>query len=610
MSQAKKSGFSDKQIADRVGAGATEADVRKARKGMGVLPFVKQIDTMAGEQPAMTNYLYMTYNADEHDVTFKPNDGVMVLGSGCYRIGSSVEFDWCSVSAIRTLKSLGKKTIVVNYNPETVSTDYDECDRLYFEELSLERVLDIHDIEKPESTFISVGGQIPNNLALPLLQNGVKIAGTSPEDIDRAEDRDKFSRMCDEEGIDQPRWSRLTSEEAAFDFADEVGYPVLVRPSYVLSGAAMNVAWTPGQLGSHLKVAGDVSEEHPVVISQFIERGREIDLDAVAKDGEIVCHAISEHIESAGVHSGDATLVLPPYSLDEQTMELCRVTAKKVAKALHVTGPMNMQLIAKNGTVKIIEANIRASRSFPFSSKTVGGDFAEASTYVMIGKDAPAWCKEKDLGLEGKGSYPKTYYGVKAPMFSFKRLAGADPTLGVEMASTGEVATYATNPDSALLTSLLSTLQFKLPTKKKVLISIQEKLREDFGPSFKQLSDMGYEIFATEETAAHIERLNIKCTRVRWPHEKETSALKGPVVDDLIRNKEIDFALMFSNQSSRRTEINYNIRRLSIDFGIPLFTDIHVAIALTKALKNLTDGKIKLETRPLVEFYADERKNK
>jgi len=373
----------------------------------------------------------------------------------------------------------------------------------------------------------------------------------------------------------------------------------------------MNVAWTPGQLGLHLKVAGDVSEEHPVVISQFIERGREIDLDAVAKNGDIVCHAISEHIESAGVHSGDATLVLPPYSLDEQTLELCRETAKKVAKALNVTGPMNMQLIAKNGTVKIIEANIRASRSFPFSSKTVGGDFAEAATAVMVGKEPPAWCKDKDLGLTGKGAYPKTYYGVKAPMFSFKRLAGADPTLGVEMASTGETATFATTVDSALLSSLLSTLNFKLPTKKRVLISIQEKLREDFGPSFKQLSDMGYEILATEETAAHVARLGLKSTRVRWPHEKEdeeASALPGPLVDELIKSQEIDFALMFSNQSSRRTEINYLIRRLAVDFGVPLFTDIHVAIALTKALKALSDGKIKLETKPLVEFYADEKK--
>lgn len=607
MSQSKKSGFSDLQIANRVGSGASEMDVRTTRKNMGVLPVVKQIDTMAGEQPAATNYLYMTYNGDEHDVKFKENEGVMVLGSGCYRIGSSVEFDWCSVSAIRTLKKMGKKTIVVNYNPETVSTDFDECDRLYFEELSLERVLDIHDLEKPESTFVSVGGQIPNNIALPLFQAGVKIAGTSPEDIDRAEDRDKFSRMCDEEGIDQPRWSRLKSTEEAFDFADEVGYPVLVRPSYVLSGAAMNVAWTPGQLAQHLKEAGEVSDKHPVVITQFIERGREIDLDAVAENGEIVCHAISEHIESAGVHSGDATLVLPPYSLDEETLVLCRETARKVAKALNVTGPMNMQLIAKNGTVKIIEANIRASRSFPFSSKTVGVDFAEAATSVMIGKGAPDWCKSKDLGLDGKGSYPKTYYGVKAPMFSFRRLAGADPTLGVEMASTGEVASYAKTVDGALLSAMLATLNFKMPTKKKVLVSIQEKLRDDFGPALKQMSDMGYEIMATEETADYVKRLGLKCTRVRWAHEAKSEAMPNPSVDELLKGKGVDFALMFSNQSSRRTEDNYKIRRLAVDFNVPLFTDIHVAIALTKALKNLHDGKIKLETKTLVEYWEEEK---
>ncbi|KAH9257728.1 carbamoyl-phosphate synthase, large subunit [Batrachochytrium salamandrivorans] len=610
MSQCKKSGFSDQQIASRIGGGTKESAVRTTRKSMGVLPVVKQIDTMAGETPANTNYLYMTYNGDESDVVPQPNQGTMVLGSGCYRIGSSVEFDWCSVSAIRTLKSLGKKSIMVNYNPETVSTDYDECDRLYFEELSLERVLDIHDFEQPSSTFVSVGGQIPNTIALPLHENGVKIAGTSPDDIDRAEDRDKFSRMCDEEGIDQPRWSRLTSTEAAFDFADEVGYPVLVRPSYVLSGAAMNVAWTPAMLSYHLKIAGDVSDEHPVVISQFIENGREIDLDAVAKDGQIVCHAISEHIESAGVHSGDATLVLPPFSIDEETKAACRETARKVAKALNVTGPMNMQLIAKNGTVKIIEANIRASRSFPFSSKTVGGDFAEASTYVMLGMEPPKWCSTLDLGLEGTGSTPQTYFGVKAPMFSFKRLAGADPTLGVEMASTGEVACYASTSEAALLNALLATLNFKLPSKKKVLISIQEKLREDFAPSFKQLNSMGYEILATEETAAHIEKLGIPVTRVRWAHEPETTKNHGPSVDQVLMNQQVDFALMFSNQSSKRTETNYQIRRLAVDFGVSLFTDIHVAIKLTDALTKLSEGKIHLEAETLSELLAKEAKHR
>ena len=605
MSQLKKSGFSDKQISDRVGA--SEMEVRKVRKEMGIIPWVKSIDTMAGEAPARTNYLFLTYNGDAHDVSFDDH-GVMVLGSGCYRIGSSVEFDWCTVSAVRALKKLGEKSVVVNYNPETVSTDYDECDRLYFDELSLERCLDVYELEGCSKAIVSMGGQIPNNIALPLGQAGVKIAGTSPESIDRAEDRDKFSTMCDQEEIDQPKWSRLTTVEDAFDFADEVGYPVLVRPSYVLSGAAMNVAWTPAQLSSHLKLAGEVSDKHPVVITQFIERGREIDLDAVAVDGKIVCHAISEHVENAGVHSGDATLVLPPFSLDADTLEQCRETARKVASALHVTGPMNMQLIAKDGNVKIIEANIRASRSFPFSSKTVGGDFAEAATYVMMGRDAPAWTENHTLDKDG--SYHKSFFGVKAPMFSFKRLAGADPTLGVEMASTGEVACYGEDMDEALIKSYLSTLQHRIPSKKRILISIQEKLREDFTDSFKRLHEDKWTILATEETAAHIAKLGIPVTRVRWPHEAGSKTLSGPIVHDLLKNKEVDMTYMFANQSSKRVEVNYEIRRLAVDFGVPLVTDISIAKALTRAYSRFMRGEFKLQAKTLPEYFEGEEKKR
>merc|ERR1711871_1393040 len=390
MLQAKKSGFSDMQIAARIGDGKTftEDDVRAARKSMDIKPYVKQIDTMAGEFPASTNYLYTTYNGDEHDVELGSlggeNGGEMVLGSGAYRIGSSVEFDWCSVSAIRTLRELGRKTVVVNYNPETVSTDYDECDRLYFEELSKERILDIYEAENCEACMVSVGGQIPNTLALPLHEAGVNVAGTSPVMIDSAEDREKFSAICDAAGIDRPAWQSLTSVEAAFDFADEVGYPVLVRPSYVLSGAAMNVAYSAGELAVCLQQAEEVSEDKPVVITKFIEGAREVDVDAVACNGEVVCHAVAEHVEMAGIHSGDATLVMPPHSLSESDLDKVRETAAKIAKSLDITGPFNMQLIVKDGTCKIIETNVRASRSFPFSSKTTGTDFIEVATKAML----------------------------------------------------------------------------------------------------------------------------------------------------------------------------------------------------------------------------------
>jgi carbamoyl-phosphate synthase (ammonia) len=545
--QLKKSGFSDIQIADRIGA--TESEVRGARKQMGVVPVVKQIDTMAGEAPAKTNYLYTTYNGDVHDVVLTgavgtpqevlpeaaaacapdshtKGNGTLVLGSGTYRIGSSVEFDWCSVSAIRTLRKNGRKAVMINYNPETVSTDYDECDRLYFEELSLERVLDIYELEQCDNAIVSVGGQIPNTLALPMYHNGVNIAGTTPEMIDSAEDRDKFSSLCDKFGIDQPEWRRLTTNDDAFDFADEVGYPVLVRPSYVLSGAAMNVAYSPAELARNLDVAGEVSNEHPVVLTKFITNSREIDIDAVADKGVVVCHAISEHVENAGIHSGDATLMLPTQTISAETLEKCKETCRRVGAALEITGPFNMQLIATpDGDVKIIEANVRASRSFPFSSKTVGADFIEAATSIMSGDGVPSWLTKdgRDLSLEGTDAVPKTYVGVKAPMFSFKRLVGADPTLGVEMASTGEVACYGDNKNEAFLKAMLATVSFEMPKNKRVLVSIQEKLREDFMPSIVKFNEMGYDIYATEETAAFLEAKGIPATMLHWGAEKEPS---------------------------------------------------------------------------------------
>ena len=596
MLQAKKSGFSDAQIGERIKM--EEMDVRKLRKGMGITPFVKQIDTMAGEVPATTNYLYTTYNGDEHDLTFDEH-GTMVLGSGCYRIGSSVEFDWCSVSAIRTLRKLGKKSVMVNYNPETVSTDYDECDRLYFEELSLERVLDIYELEGCESAIVSVGGQIPNNLALPLHETGeVNISGTSPLMIDNAEDRDKFSSTCDEWGIDQPRWEPLTSAEAAFDFADKIGYPVLVRPSYVLSGAAMGVAYSAAELSANLKEAGEINSKFPVVLSEFIENGREIDIDAVAHNGKIVCHAISEHVENAGVHSGDATLILPPHTIDAETQRMCQETAVKVAEAFQVTGPMNMQLIAKDGKVKLIEANIRASRSFPFSSKTVGADFIEVATSVMVQDKEPEWLANKDLKVGGQGPFPKKYHGVKAPMFSFKRLGGADPTLGVEMASTGEVACYGTDRDEALLKAYVATTQFEIPQNKRVLVSIQEGIRSDFKPALQKLEDLGYELFATEETHRFLQDNGIQSTHLNWAQDAQS-----PAVDTYLKEKMVDMVFMFSNESSRRTETNYEIRRLAVDFGIPLVTNLQVANALTHAIGRLQNKEFELESRTLREYY-------
>lgn len=498
LREAKQMGFSDRQIATCVGS--TELAVRRLRQEYSVAPFVKQIDTVAAEFPAFTNYLYTTYNAVEHDVEFD-DQGVMVIGSGVYRIGSSVEFDWCAVRAIRTLRDQGLKTVMVNYNPETVSTDYDEADRLYFETISLETILDIYDLEHSRGVILSMGGQTPNNIALPLYRENVNIYGTSPEMIDTAENRYKFSRLLDKIGVDQPLWKELTSFEAAHEFAEKVSYPVLVRPSYVLSGAAMNVVSSVDDLSNYLTQATAVSRDHPVVITKYIEQAKEIEMDAVAKNGALIMHYISEHVENAGVHSGDATLIHPPQDLDPETVRRIEDATAKIANALNVTGPFNIQFIAKNNEIKVIECNLRAARSFPFVSKVTGVDAIEMATKVMIGIPVDPY---PELNL------PSDYVGVKVPQFSFSRLSGADPVLGVEMASTGEVACFGKDKYEAYVKALIST-GIVLP-KKNILFSVgsfKEKL--EILPSVQKLSAAGFNIFATAGTADFLSEHNVPC---------------------------------------------------------------------------------------------------
>lgn len=481
--RSKQLGFSDKQIANAIKS--TELAVRQHREDFNVLPFVKQIDTVGGEWPATTNYLYITYNAIEHDITFE-NEFTMVLGSGVYRIGSSVEFDWCAVGCLRELRKMGKQTIMVNCNPETVSTDYDMCDRLYFEEISFESVMDIYSLENPDGVILCMGGQLPNNIAMDLHRAGARVLGTSPESVDKAENRFKFSRMLDRKGMSQPRWKELTNLEAAIDFCDEVGYPCLVRPSYVLSGAAMNVAYSNQDLEQYLTAASDVSKEHPVVISKFIMEAKEIDVDAVACDGEILCMAVSEHVENAGVHSGDATLVTPPQDINEETLTRIKQIARDVAGLLDVTGPMNMQLIAKNNELKVIECNVRVSRSFPFVSKTLNHDFVAMATRVIMGQPV----EPVDV-LHGCGKV-----GVKVPQFSFSRLTGADVLMGVEMASTGEVACFGDNRYEAYLKGLIST-GYQIP-KHSILLSIGSfKHKMELLSSIRTLARMGFKLYAS-----------------------------------------------------------------------------------------------------------------
>ncbi|KAL7554053.1 hypothetical protein ACHAWF_017438 [Thalassiosira exigua] len=595
MLEAKKNGFSDIQMAACLNC--TEEDVRTARKSMGIIPRTKQIDTLAAEYPAETNYLYTTYHGDEDDVE-PSNGGVMVLGSGAYRIGSSIEFDWCGVSAIRTLRQIGKSATVVNYNPETVSTDYDECDRLYFDELSAERVRDIYEKDNNEGVIVSVGGQIPNGLAIPLDKAGVKLLGTPAAMIDNAEDRMKFSDMIDEIGVQQPRWRELTSVDSALDFANKVSYPVLVRPSYVLSGAAMNVAWTDEQLKACLSEAAEVSQDYPVVISDFIEGAVEIECDGVAKNGELIAAAIHEHIENAGVHSGDATLVLPPQELTAYQMERVRDAARKIAKRLNITGPVNIQFVAKGTDVMCIECNVRASRSFPFVSKTMGVDFIEAATKAIVGYDTT----DMNLPTLETRNRPENFVGVKAPMFSFTRLRGSDPVLGVEMASTGEVACFGANKEEAFLKALLST-GFKMP-KKNILLSVQSSLENEMTHSAYQLHELGYNLFATKATGEVLQKNGVPCTIVGYPTEKEDGVTNAV---DLIREKEICMVVNVPTYESKRLEDNFLMRRNAVDFGVPLLTNMNLVQCFADAAHKHAGGELNgLDAKTLFEHYQGE----
>lgn len=580
MRQAKVLGFSDFQIARFVikpKGGNMEKEnlaVRNYRKQLGIVPAVKRIPTVASEHPELTNYLYMTYAIVGSDINFYKNEkSVIVLGSGAYRIGSSVEFDWCSVNAINTARKLGYKSIMINYNPETVSTDYDMCDRLYFDELSFERVLDVIDLESPRGVIVSVGGQIPNNLAMKLHRQAVPILGTSPVSIDRAENRGKFSSMLDQLGIDQPKWSALTSMDDVSKFIDEVGYPVLVRPSYVLSGAAMNVCHNDEELKRFLAAASEVSKEYPVVISQFMTETNEIEFDGVAQCGEIVEYGISEHVEYAGVHSGDATMTFPAQQISFATMRQIKKISRAIAKELNISGPFNIQYLAKGRDVKVIECNLRASRSFPFVSKVLKRNFIETATRIML--DAPYQKAEKSV-------FDIDRMGVKASQFSFNRLQNADPVLGVDMSSTGEVGCIGDSFDEALLNSLIAT-GYKIPSKDKgVMISSgSAKEKASMLDAAQALTKAGYKVYATQGTADYLNANGAKAIAVGWPDENGSHV---PNVMDMIANHEFDLIVNIpKNHSSRELTNGYKIRRGAIDHNIPLMTNARLASAFIEA---------------------------
>ncbi|MDH7517607.1 MAG: carbamoyl-phosphate synthase (glutamine-hydrolyzing) large subunit [Candidatus Thermoplasmatota archaeon] len=579
LAEAKQKGFSDKQIA--LLTKTAELDVRKKRKKLAIVPFVKQIDTLAAEYPAKTNYLYLTYNACKDDLDFREKNKVIVLGGGAYRIGSSVEFDWCCVNAVATLRNLKYNTIMINCNPETVSTDYDICDKLYFDELTFERVLDICDKEKTFDVIVSMGGQIPNNLALPLHESGVRILGTSPSDIDTAEDRHKFSQLLDKLQVDQPEWKELTSLGDAEEFANKVGYPVLVRPSYVLSGAAMSIALSKDELKEYLKKASEVSKEHPVVISKFITGAKEIEIDAVANHGNLYCYAISEHVENAGVHSGDATLVLPPQRTYLETMRRIKIITKKIAKSLNITGPFNIQFIAKDNDVKVIECNLRASRSFPFVSKVFKINFIDLATKIMMKKTVP---------IIDRSSFDLDYVGVKASQFSFTRLKGSDPIQGVEMTSTGEVACLGDDFNEAFLKSLLS-VGFKLPKKTILLSTGPIHSKAEFLSDTKILDKMGFKFYATKGTADFMEANGIKAEVLYWPLEKQE-----PNTLTYIADGKIDLVINIPKNIEREELDNdYLIRRKAVDFDVPLITNLQLAKRFVEAISrvSLDDLKIK-----------------
>ena len=595
LQQAKCQGFSDFQIQravfkDNLDGKACQDKVRAWRKSHGIVPVVKQIDTLAAEFPAATNYLYLTYNGKFNDIKFE-NDGksVVVLGSGAYRIGSSVEFDWCSVNCIETIRKEGYRGVLINYNPETVSTDYDMCDRLYFDELTFERVMDIIELETPHGVVVSVGGHIPNNLALRLDANNVPILGTKAKDIDKAEDRNKFSSIVDSLGVDQPEWSELTTMDDVDKFISKVGFPVLVRPSYVLSGAAMNVCYDEEQLRHFLSLASEVSQEHPVVISKFMNRCKEIEFDAVADGGEILAYAISEHIEYAGVHSGDATIQFPPQKLYVETVRRIKKIARKIAGALHISGPFNIQFLAKENKIKVIECNLRASRSFPFVSKVLKINFIELATKVMLGKHPAA---------PQKSAFDLDYVGVKSSQFSFARLEEADPMLGVDMSSTGEVGCIGDNLDEALLKSILSVGN-TIP-EKKILLSTGDPLQKaDMLTACRLLAEKGYELYATSGTYKYFIENSIPCKRVLWPSEASNASMKSlfPSALDMIKNKEVDMVINIpKNFSEEELSNGYHIRRSAIDSNIPLFTNARLATAFIKAFCSMSMDDIQIKS--------------
>ena len=557
---AKQLGFSDVQLAQILKA--SESEVRKLRKRFGISPCIKQIDTLAAEYPAKTNYLYLTYNGSEDDVA-TGKESVLVLGGGAYRIGSSVEFDWCCVNAVQSLSSMGYQTIMLNCNPETVSTDYDICDALYFDEITFEVVMDIYEKQKPLGVVISMGGQIPNNLALPLHNAGVPILGSSAISIDTAEDRHKFSRLLDSLHIDQPEWKELTTIAEAKKFAKKVSYPVLIRPSYVLSGAAMSVALNPESMEEFLKKASAVNKEHPVVVSKFITGAKEIEIDAVAKKGNLLCYAISEHVENAGVHSGDATLVLPAQHIYLETIRRIKEITKKIAKALLITGPFNIQFIAKENHVKVIELNLRASRSFPFVSKVFDVNFIDIATKAMMGQET--------MQVQ-KNAFELDYVGVKAPQFSFSRLKGCDPTLSVEMASTGEVACFGDSLEEAFLKSFLS-VGYTIPRKSVLLSTGGAESKADLLESCRLLYQMGYQIYATFGTRQYLRQNKIPSIGLHWPTEN-----KKPSVIDHITNKKIDLVINIPKSYARKELTNgYLIRRTAVDYNVPLITNVQIA---------------------------------
>ena len=587
LRKAKVQGFSDFQIARAIGYEGDMEDgilyIRKHRKEAGILPVVKQIDTLAAEYPAQTNYLYLTYSGVANDVRYLgDHKSIVVLGSGAYRIGSSVEFDWCGVQALNTIRKEGWRSVMINYNPETVSTDYDMCDRLYFDELTFERVMDILELENPHGVIVSTGGQIPNNLALRLDAQKINILGTSAKSIDNAEDREKFSAMLDRIGVDQPRWRELTSMDDVQEFVEEVGFPVLVRPSYVLSGAAMNVCSNQEELERFLKLAANVSKKHPVVVSQFIEHAKEVEMDAVAQNGEIVAYAISEHIEFAGVHSGDATIQFPPQKLYVETVRRIKRISREIAKALNISGPFNIQYLAKDNDIKVIECNLRASRSFPFVSKVLKINFIELATKVMLG--LPVEKPEKNL-------FELDYVGIKASQFSFNRLQKADPVLGVDMASTGEVGCIGMDTSCAVLKAMLS-VGYRIPKKNILLSTGTMKQKADMMDAARMLVNKGYKLFATGGTHKTLAENGIESTHVYWPSEEG-----HPQALEMLHRKEIDMVVNIpKNLTAGELSNGYKIRRAAIDLNIPLITNARLASAFINAFCTMSVDDIAIKS--------------